>query len=89
MLRTGSWSDFVPVAERPKRRRRRRRAQLYAMFRDRLALIRISLGIYLSICLLLLLTGQLFLTAYALLPVLLTPPLGYMMYWLAWKEFHE
>jgi hypothetical protein len=89
MLRTGDWSDFVPDTERSSRRRRRRRAQAYAMLRDRKALIKISLGFYLSICVLLLLTGQLLLTAYALLPVVLTPPLGYMMYWLVWKEFHE
>lgn len=89
ILPGADWSDFVPAAERPQRRRRRRRAHLYAMVRDRLALIRLCLGFYLLICLLLLFSGQLLLTAYALLPVLLTPPLGYMMYWLVWKEFHE
>ena len=89
LTQAADWSDFVPEHERKNRRRRRRRAQLGAMLRDRKALIRICLGTYLSLCLALLLTGQLMLTAYALLPVLLTPPLGYMMYWLVWKEFHE
>jgi hypothetical protein len=89
LAQAADWSDFVPEQERTTRRRRRQRAQLNAMLRDRKALIRICLGTYLSLCLALLLTGQLLLTAYALLPVLLTPPLGYMMYWLVWKEFHE
>jgi len=85
----GDWSDFVPAAERQARRRLYRRAQVYALLRNRIVLIRLCLGVYLGLCLGLLLTGQLLLTGYALLPVLLTPPLGYMMYWLVWKEFHE
>ena len=36
-----------------------------------------------------LLVGEHLLTAFALLPLVLVPPVGYLVYWLVWKEFHN
>ena len=35
-----------------------------------------------------LLVGQVLITSFALLPLLLVPPVGVLVYWLVWKEFH-
>ena len=34
------------------------------------------------------LLGQVLITSFALLPLLLVPPVGALAYWLVWKEFH-
>ena len=47
------------------------------------------LGAYLLLCLLPLSLGLVTLTGFALLPLLLVPPVGYLIYWLVWKEFHH
>ena len=36
-----------------------------------------------------LLVGQPVITVFALMPLLLVPPVGLMVYWLVWKEFHD
>ena len=35
-----------------------------------------------------LLLGQPLITFFALLPLLLVPPVGLLVYWLVWREFH-
>jgi len=51
--------------------------------------VHLLLGAYLLFCLLPLLFGLVTLTAFAILPLLLVPPVGFLIYWLVWKEFHH
>ena len=53
--------------------------------RQRIALVLIGYMLVWSIPLLL---GEPLLTAFALLPLLLVPPVGLLIYRLVWKEFH-
>ena len=48
----------------------------------------ISIPILILILSIPLLIGEALLTVFAVLPLLLVPPVGYLVYWLVWKEFH-
>ena len=54
--------------------------------RQRISLV---VGIYLIFWSLPLLFGQPMISLFALLPLLLVPPVGLLVYRLVWKEFHE
>ena len=45
-------------------------------------------GLYVLIWLIPLAFGQFLITVFALLPLLLVPPVGLLVYWLVWREFH-
>jgi len=84
------WWHHLP----PERRRRRdyvrllsRRARAWLL--QRRQLIVSALAFYLLLCLVPFLLGVPALALMALLPVLLVPPVGYLVYWLVWKEFHH
>ena len=47
------------------------------------------LGLYLLLCLVPLCLGLYTLVAFAILPLLLVPPVALLIYWLVWKEFHD
>lgn len=80
---------YLPEERRTRRehlalRARRAMAQLRGR-RERLILVT---SIYVVIWLLPLLVGQPLITVFALLPLVLVPPVGILIYWLVWKEFH-
>ena len=50
--------------------------------------IRLILIAYVVVWSIPLLIGQFLMTVVALLPLVLVPPVGYLVYWLVWKEFH-
>ena len=50
--------------------------------------IRLILIVYVVVWSIPLLIGQFLMTVAALLPLVLVPPVGYLVYWLVWKEFH-
>lgn len=50
--------------------------------------IRIILIGYVGVWTIPLLTGQHLITIFALLPLAMVPPVGYLIYWLVWEEFH-
>ena len=50
--------------------------------------IGIAVGLYLVIWLVPLLFNQVLMTSFALLPLVLVPPVGGLVYWLVWQEFH-
>ncbi|MFO7628567.1 MAG: hypothetical protein R6W06_03430 [Prochlorococcaceae cyanobacterium] len=81
------WRHLTP-AERQRRRQEIRRLRLQAWFRLRGSQIRLALAAYLIFCLLPLLLGQPLLTGFAVLPLLLLPPVAFLAYWLVWEEFH-
>lgn len=53
--------------------------------RQRIAL---TLGLYILLWLIPLLFQQPLMSGVALLPLLLVPPVGWLIYWLVWQEFH-
>ena len=50
--------------------------------------IGIAVGLYLVIWLVPLLFKHVLITSFALLPLVLVPPVGGLVYWLVWQEFH-
>ena len=52
-------------------------------------LISLLLTSYLFACLVPLAFGLVTLTYFAILPLLLVPPVGFLIYWLVWQEFHH
>ncbi|MEB3331067.1 MAG: hypothetical protein VKI83_01040 [Synechococcaceae cyanobacterium] len=88
-LQSHPWWRHVPRSERGQRKRQIRLLRLRAWWDVRGNRIRLMLVIYLLFCLWPTLIGQPHLSGFALLPVLLVPPLGYLVYALAWHEFHR
>ena len=77
----------------PERRNRRERAtlrgrRLLARLQGRRERVVVATGVYVLIWLIPLIFGQVLITVFALLPLLLVPPVGLLVYWLVWKEFH-
>ena len=87
--------DSHPLWQHLPAERRTRRAKLALQYRRGLAWINrrqqrigIALGVYLVLWLIPLWFNQVLITSFALLPLLLVPPVGVLVYWLVWQEFH-
>lgn len=85
----GDWSDYLPQHERKQIERRRQRQRWLTALKQRRVLISLCVGVYLLWCLVLLLRGLWFAFSLSVLPIVCMPPLGYLAWWLVWKEFHE
>ena len=78
----------------PRERRSRRalyhlrRRRLWAWLKQKRQRIGLVVTVYLLIWSIPLLAGEALLSVFALLPLVLVPPVGYLVYWLVWKEFH-
>ena len=77
----------------PERRSRRARLQLkacrwWAWLQQRRQRIGLAIGLYVLVWLIPLLLQQPLITSFALLPLVLVPPVGWLIYWLVWQEFH-
>lgn len=88
-LQDHPWWRHVPSEERGRRQRQIRRQRLKAWWGVRGNRIKTMLTLYLLFCLMPVLIGQPHLSVFALLPLLLVPPLGYLVYAMAWHEFHR
>ena len=51
--------------------------------------VSLTVVVYLLVWSIPLLVGQPVITVFALMPLLLVPPVGWLVYWLVWKEFHD
>ncbi len=87
--------DPHPLWQQLPSERRTRKARLkleaqrgWAWINRRRQRIGIALGLYLLLWLIPLLFNQVMITSFALLPLLLVPPVGGLVYWLVWQEFH-
>lgn len=85
----GDWSEYIPQSERERIERRRRRQRWLTTLRERRVLIGLCVGVYLLWCLVLLLRGMVFAFSLSVLPIVSLPPLGYLAWWLVWKEFNQ
>ena len=63
--------------------------RLLAWFGGRRQRIGLIVVIYLILWIIPLLLGQPLISLFAVLPLLLVPPVGILVYRLVWKEFHE
>ncbi len=79
----------MPANKRQAIRSRSRWRLLRQRFSQRRNLIATITLLYLLVCLIPLLYGASTITILALLPVLLMPALLSMIWWLAWKEYHD
>ena len=83
------WWHYLPPERRRKRDKLRlliRRLRCWML--QRRQLICLALASYLLICALPMLFGLPLLVVIASLPLFLVPPVGLLIYWLVWKEFH-
>ena len=83
------WIDYVSPAERRIVQRSRTRQRWITRLRQRSVLIRCCVGIYLIWCFLLLLNGMFFAFSMSLLMVVGLPLIGWLAWWLVWKEYHN
>ena len=81
---------LLPAEQQGRRQRfQLHRKRLAAFLRLRRQRIVLTIAFYLLLCGLTILLGLPQLAGVAILPLLLVPPVGYLIYWLVWKEFHH
>ena len=82
--------QYRPVEDKTARARwslqLRRGLAWMAGRRQRIGLV---IGIYLVTWIIPAVLGQPLITLFALIPLVLVPPVGWLVYQLVWKEFHE
>lgn len=83
------WWAHVPAAERAQRRRALGRTRFLSQLRRRRVRIAGALLSYVLLGLMPLAFGQPHLTVFALLPLVMVPPVAYLAYLIAWHEFHR
>lgn len=83
------WWRFVPPEQRRRRRFKAWRLRCKERLRQRWLAIAIAFLAYGLMLLWMLLHLPPVVTLLALAPMLLLPLVGYLTYWLLWKEFHE
>lgn len=83
------WWQHLPEAQRTRRHQLRiRRRRLLAWLKRKPQRIGLTVIAYALLCGLPLLWGLPLISLVALLPLLLVPPVGVLVYWLVWQEFH-
>ena len=82
------WRYRAADQQTPGHRRRLQRQRLWAWMQNRRQRISLLLTLYIVLWMLPLLWGQVLISLFALLPLLLVPPLGWLVYWLVWTDFH-
>ncbi|MCP9817234.1 hypothetical protein KBY76_11265 [Synechococcus sp. GreenBA-s] len=87
--RQHAWWTYVPPSARASRLQASQRQRWQQRLGQRRSRIAILVGIYAILCAVPLLAGLQSLALLAVLPLLLLPALGYLVYWLTWKEFHH
>jgi hypothetical protein len=83
------WWRFVPVKQRRQRRFKAWRLRWKERLKQRPVGITLALLAYGLLVLWMLFNLPMVVALLALAPILLVPLLGYLTYWLLWKEFHE
>lgn len=89
MAGPGCWWKYIPDQERARRLRQWRKAWILAQFQRRPVKIILLVILNLLICSVPWWIGLQSLAVLALLPLVVVPAVGYLAYWLTWKEFHR
>ena len=66
-----------------------RRRRIWAWLKQKRQRIGVVVLAYILMWSVPLLIGEPLMTVFAFLPLVLVPPVGYLVYWLVWKEFHS
>ena len=82
------WAHLPPERRSWRARQNLRIRRLWAWLKQKRQRIALVVLLYLLIWSIPLLAGEPLLSAFAFLPLVLVPPVGYLVYWLVWKEFH-
>ena len=81
--------DYMPSERRSRKALfQLRLRRLWAWLKRKRQRISLVLILYLLFWSIPLVMGEPVISIFAFLPLVLVPPVGYMVYWLVWKEFH-
>ena len=83
------WHHLPPERRSRTARRALQLQRLRAWLGGRRQRVSLTVLVYLLVWSMPLLVGQPMITVFALMPLLLVPPVGWLVYWLVWKEFHD
>ena len=83
------WADYIPEQQRQQAEQLRRRLRRRALLLERRFWVRLCLGVYAVWCLILIASGNGFTFGLALVPALSLPAIGWLAWWLVYKEFHH
>ena len=86
---TRDWIEYLPKDERPKREAQRRLLRRLQLLRKRRFWIWTCVATYGIWCLWLLAEGNTMAFGLALIPLISMPAIGWLTWWLVYKEFHE
>jgi hypothetical protein len=84
-----SWIDYVPASKRPRLLVSIRLRRFLAFLRSRAGILAICFASYFLWCFYLALNGRWFELVLSIISSVCVLVLAYIVYWLAWKEFHE
>lgn len=81
--------QYLPEEHRTRRARLQlKRQRCVAWLMRKRQLVGLFIGLYVVLWMIPLLFQQVLITALALMPLVLVPPVGLLVYWLVWEEFH-
>ena len=83
------WNHLPPERRTRTARWALKLQRLKAYLGGRKQRVILVVGVYLVVWFIPLLVGQPVITFFALMPLVLVPPIGLLVYWLVWKEFHD
>ena len=83
------WHHLPPEQRTRTARLALKLQRLKAWLGGRRQRVSLTVFIYLLVWSMPLVVGQPVITVFALMPLLLVPPVGWLVYWLVWKEFHD
>ena len=82
------WQHLPPERRTSQAKLRLEARRWLAWLKQRRQRIGVAVGLYTLLWLIPLLLQQPLITSFALLPLVLVPPVGWLIYWLVWQEFH-
>jgi hypothetical protein len=83
------WAEFLPLQDRERQRHKRARLRQWTILKEPRTWVTALVVADVSLVFLLGFRTGAVLGAMALLPLLLTPLLAVLIYWLVWSEFHR
>ena len=83
------WHNAPPERKTALSRLKLRSRRFFAWLQGKQQRLTLVVAVYLILWSIPWCLGQPVITVFALLPLLVVPPVGVLMYWLVWKEFHE
>lgn len=83
------WIEYLPEEESRKRQAQRRRLRRFQFLRKRGFWICLCIAVYALWCLSLLAKGNILAFSLSLIPLFSMPAIGWLAWWLVYKEFHK